>query len=139
MSNTINKASFKFRKFTILESYFHMTDRNDFDMNIKIDPRGFLSEKDKTFILEQEIEISEDSGRFKINIKSSAEFSFDEIPKDEADFSFFIINAPAIVFPYIRSYVSTLTTLSGLSTITLPTLNLFDMSEVLKNNIQIVE
>ena len=51
MSNTINKASFKFRKFTILESYFHMTDRNDFDMNIKIDPRGFLSEKDKTFIL----------------------------------------------------------------------------------------
>lgn len=139
MSNNINKSSFKFRKFTILESYFHMTDRNDFDMNIKIDPHGFLSQKDKTFILEQEIVISDDSGRFKIHIKSSAEFSFDEIPKDEASLSFFIINAPAIVFPYIRSYISTLTTLSGLSTITLPTLNLFDMSEVLKNNIQIVE
>ena len=139
MSNIENKATFRFSKFTILESYFQMTESSDFEINIKIEPKGQLSKKDKIFLLEQNIEISEEQNKFKINLKSLSQFDFDEIPEDEASFSLFTVNAPAIVFPYIRAYISNLTTQSGLKTITLPTLNLFDMSDLLKKNILIVE
>ncbi len=139
MSNSVDKASFRFSKFTILESYFQMTDSSDFEINIKVNPRGSLSKKDNTFILEQEVEVSDENNKFKINIRTSAQFDFDEFPDDEKSFSYFTINAPAIVFPYIRAYISNLTALSGLSTITLPTLNLLEMSKVLKDNIEIIE
>ena len=139
MSNSINKASFRFSKFTILESYFQMTDSSDFEINIKVNPTGRLSKNNKTFLLEQQVEVSDENNKFKINIRTSAQFDFDEVLDDEKSFSFFIINAPAIVFPYIRAYISNMTALSGLSTITLPTLNLSEMSKVLKDNIEIVE
>ena len=139
MSSSINKASFRFSKFTILESYFQMTDSSDFEINIKVNPTGRLSKNNKTFLLEQQVEVSDENNKFKINIRTSAQFDFDEVLDDEKSFSFFIINAPAIVFPYIRAYISNLTALSGLSTITLPTLNLSEMSKVLKNNIEIIE
>ena len=52
---------------------------------------------------------------------------------------FIEINAPAIAFPYIRAYISNLTTQSGLFTVTLPTFNLTNLGSNLKDNIQIVE
>ena len=134
-----NKSTFRFSKFVVLESYFQMTESSDFGISIQIEPKGRLLKTDKVFVLAQDLEISEENNKFSIKIKSLAQFDFDEIPEDEASFSFFTINAPAIVFPYIRAYISNLTTLSGLSTITLPTLNLIDMSELLKKNIEIVE
>ncbi len=47
------------------------------------------------------------------------------------------MNAPAILFPYIRSYISTLSTLSGLSPIVLHTLNLTSLKDELLDNIEI--
>jgi preprotein translocase subunit SecB len=38
--------------------------------------------------------------------------------------NFLSVNGPAIVFPYIRSFISSFTALTGFDTITLPTLNL---------------
>ena len=49
-------------------------------------------------------------------------FEFDEDLTNKQ--LFFSQNAPAILFPYIRAYISALTALSGIPTITLPTLNL---------------
>jgi preprotein translocase subunit SecB len=48
--------------------------------------------------------------------------------------SIFYINAPAILFPYVRAYISTITNLSGNDTITLPTLNLSSLGSILKEN-----
>ena len=41
------------------------------------------------------------------------------------------LNGPAIVFPYIRSFISSMSSLSGFETITLPTLNLSGYREQL--------
>ena len=48
--------------------------------------------------------------------------------------SYFFINAPALLFPYIRAYISTLTNLSGFESINLPTLNMTRLGEDLKKN-----
>ena len=47
---------------------------------------------------------------------------------------FFYINAPALLFPYIRAYISTLTNLSGFEPINLPTLNMTRLGDDLKKN-----
>ena len=49
---------------------------------------------------------------------------------------YFAVNAPAILFPYIRAYISLLTSLSGVGTVLLPTLNLSSLSKELLNNIK---
>lgn len=38
--------------------------------------------------------------------------------------SFFNVNTPAILFPYIRAYVTALTALSGIPPVVMPTINL---------------
>lgn len=48
-----------------------------------------------------------------------------EINKDTEDLQSFIeINAPAILFPYIRAHITTITSLSGIKPVILPTLNM---------------
>ena len=50
--------------------------------------------------------------------------------------NFICINAPAIIFPYIRAYVSTLTSLSGIPTIIMPTINMESVGRQLREKIQ---
>jgi len=52
---------------------------------------------------------------------------------------FFCINGPAILFPYIRAYLSSLSALSGIPLILLPTINMTGLAETLKSNIKITE
>lgn len=47
---------------------------------------------------------------------------------------FFYTNAPALLFPYIRAYISTLTNLSGFEPINLPTLNMTQLGKELEQN-----
>lgn len=46
----------------------------------------------------------------------------------------FYKNAPAIIFPYVRAYVSSLTVLSGIDAVNIPTMNLTSIAEDLKEN-----
>ena len=51
---------------------------------------------------------------------------------------FLYLNAPAIMFPYLRAYISSLTALSGINPITLPTLNLSGLKSELESNISVL-
>ncbi|MFW6352660.1 MAG: protein-export chaperone SecB [Bacteroidota bacterium] len=44
------------------------------------------------------------------------------------------INAPALLFPYIRANISTLTNLSGFELVNFPTLNMTKLGNDLKKN-----
>ena len=57
----------------------------------------------------------------------------------EDSMQFFCINGPAILFPYIRAYLSSLSALSGIPLILLPTINMTGLAETLKSNIKITE
>ena len=86
------------------------------------------------------LKIIRNIGIWILSIVAVAVFEFDENADIEKyKEGFFVQNAPAIMFPYIRAYISTLTAQSGLFTVTLPTFNLLSMVDGLKNNIQEVE
>jgi len=70
----------------------------------------------------------------KVEIDAVANYTFNNKTGLENLGNFFYINAPALLFPYVRAYISTLTNLSGFEPINLPTLNMTKLGEDLKNN-----
>jgi preprotein translocase subunit SecB len=80
------------------------------------------------------VNIEDENKSFNIEIDAVANYTFEsEIGIDNLS-KFFYVNAPALLFPYIRAYISTLTNLSGFEPINLPTLNMTRLGEDLKNN-----
>lgn len=132
----VNKSDFKFDNYIIRHSE-HNIKREKLDadsLSLEINPKG-VKYNDK-FILTLDIIVKDDAGNFDLKIIVDGYFRFREnIPVDQLS-KYFIINAPAIIFPYIRGYISMLTSLSGIGNITLPVLNLTKLSKELATHIE---
>ena len=129
------ESAFKFENYIVRKSSINigLEAESDKSLKIKINPSGLVD--NDIFKLMLDIQISNDTQTITIDVLTEALFTFNrEISKNNIQ-NYFCINAPAIVFPYIRAYISTLTALSGTDTLILPTLNLTEMGEVLKKNI----
>lgn len=80
------------------------------------------------------MKIEDKNKAININVQAIGNYLFEKsIELDQID-DFFFINAPALLFPYIRAYISTLTNLSGFEPINLPTLNMTKLGDDLKRN-----
>ena len=65
---------------------------------------------------------------FKFDLSAIAQFLTDrELDEDFLESSFCSINAPAIAFPYLRTYVSNITLNSGFNPIILPSFNFVNL------------
>ena len=88
------------------------------------------------FHLELNVDVQEETGKFNLSVKAISIFEFDPAANlEEYKSSLFVVNAPAIAFPYVRAYIANLTAQSGLFTVTLPTFNLTSLADDLKKNI----
>ncbi len=101
------------------------------DMNFA--PSGLFDQAKKTFILSFAFKATcNDKDIVFVNCIAEFEFrnnlNFDEIPE------FFYGNSIAILFPYIRSMVSTITLQANVRPLILPTLNLVSLKDHLKAN-----
>ena len=77
----------------------------------------------KKFITKFDVTITSKEG-FSISLEYAGFFETDEDITDEFQNGHFItVNAPAITFPYLRSFVSTFTINAGLPPVVLPTIN----------------
>ena len=130
-----NKSSFQFETFIINKSLFQLKENSQVsDLSIGFNPSGKLDLENQLFNLELAVFISDSSEAFKVEIESVGFFKFENIEKDNLS-SFLYHNAPALLFPYLRAYISTLTTLSGIKPVVLPTLNLSNLKDELEQNI----
>jgi len=132
------KAGFQFVGFKVIKSHIEKKgfDKVGTDLELGFKPRG---EKDSTkniFNLYLGILISDKEKQFIVDIEIVGFFKYENIDNDDIRDNYFYINAPAILFPYVRAYVSTLTALSGYETITMPTMNLTLLGDTLKKNIK---
>jgi preprotein translocase subunit SecB len=134
------QATIQFKTFLVKESHIVFDKLTNYQIEINLDANGIVNTSSNIFILRLNVYVKDKDDAFHIEISTESVFSF---PQD-ADIekykkSYFILNAPAIIFPYIRAYISSLTALSGMATLTLPTLNLTILGESLKENISIIE
>lgn len=128
-------SPFKFNGYLVRHSEIKLSEHipDGEELRIDIEPSGVKRGKD--FDLTLRLYLCDEGGLLDINIEVVGYFT---LKNDEANVpEFLTLNAPAILFPYVRAYVSLLTSLSGKGTINLPTLNLSGLSGKLKENISI--
>lgn len=73
--------------------------------------------------------------RFLLNLEMIYNFTTDEVLSSAfSDSDFIKINAPAIAFPYLRSFISTVTLQSGYQCVILPSVNFVSLAKQSKNS-----
>ena len=93
--------------------------RNFFNLSI-----GYSFPEDKNTEFRIGFIINIKNTRFEITLEMLFFFQVDKVVNDQFKQSDFVkINAPAIAFPYVRSYISNLTLQSGFDPIILPSVN----------------
>ena len=89
---------------------------------------GFRKDDDRVFGVIFEIAIIGKEENFKLKLKVTSHFETNlPIDDDFRNSSFVKVNAPAIAFPYIRTFISNLTLNSGYTPIILPSYNFVNM------------
>lgn len=96
---------------------------NELDMNLGHNII-FSENAQDSFIVEFTLKILNKKNNFIVNAKMIALFKTKELIDENFKHSSFVqINAPAIAFPFLRSFISTITSNAGYSPIMLPTVN----------------
>ncbi len=114
---------------------------NNLPFTININPKGQYNQSNGVFILSFTFDASqgkENPNRI-ISVRCKATYKFNDPIAYESFPSMFFANSIAILFPYVRAFVSTLTLQANLTPpIIIPTLNLTSLEETLKANIEIL-
>lgn len=132
----MENSFFQFDNFIIQKSYFELNQKEDIgELSVEFNSEGKLDFDKGRFNLELGIFISDSAETLKIEIESIGYFNFKNLDRDSLP-NFPYVNAPAILFPYLRAYISSLTTLSGIRPVVLPTLNLTSLREDLESNVE---
>jgi len=133
----MRQNSFQFLGYKIFKSTLINSKNNLEDSELGVDflPKGEIDKVNSTFTLFLQIIIKNEDNSISIDIESNALFKFESSISEIDKNTFFYINAIPILFPYIRSYIGTLTMLSGFdSAVLLPTMNLTTLGEELKKS-----
>ncbi|MGM0532516.1 MAG: protein-export chaperone SecB [Bacteroidota bacterium] len=110
----MEESKFQFKDFNIIRS---LIERKEGESSKKISlgfaPKGIINKEDSSFRLQLGVKIENENKTFNIEIEAVANYNFEnKIALDNLN-NLFFVNAPALLFPYIRAYISTLTNLSG--------------------------
>ena len=120
------EAQFRFIDFKVIKSIYQIDvpkfkQGGKLDVNFKFPAElDYVQGQPIAFPMEVLIENEDKSLRIQVGIIGVFESDVD-ITKEK---SFIEVSAPAIIFPYIRAYVSNLTSMSGIQPILLPTYNM---------------
>jgi|SRR5690625_169598 len=107
--------------------------KNDLSLDFKTNGTYFSEKNEFQLIFHVEIKDTEEDNPF-IQIRCRGYFRFKNVSKLEEIPDFFYSNSIAILFPYVRAYISMVTTQANIKGIILPTLNLSDLGPELRAN-----
>ena len=128
-------VNYKFTKATL---NFDIPEDAEFVIDFK--PSGKLKEIEGTYDLSFDTIVKcEETDTIIVEVSCIAQFSFMDRIKFEEIPDFFYPNSLAILFPYIRAFVSTMSLQANIQPILLPTVNLMGLTEELRDNTSVVE
>lgn len=119
----------KFVKFFVKSLKYKIENENendiseDLEISLKVSS-VFDDENDKNYLVNFKLEIKSKDEDLVIKVNAFGLFSTLDAITDEFKLSSFVkVSSPAIAFPFLRSYINTITTNSGISPIILPSFN----------------
>lgn len=130
----IVKAAFRFLEFKIPNFLYNESSKKEATLNIQITPTGFYNNGLFEIWLDLSATDNDDKDFTILQIKCVAIFKFDGELKFENIPRFFYANSIAIVFPYIRAFISNLTLQANTGLIILDLMNLSNLEVELFEN-----
>lgn len=126
----VSKSEFTFLGYKINKCVFDikgnpMVGTLQYDVSLN----GNLDDEKQIFTLNMELAMK-DGEVFTLNLESEAKFSYKGIDKEKL-VTFLGMNAPAVLYPYIRSYVTMLTINASVEPLVLPPMNLMPVGKKL--------
>lgn len=122
-------------KFTNVELDFNKEDNN---LTLELKPKGvfFPEQGEYELIFDFYARSKDDIPDQKIitHITCESIFRFTDVHAVENIPTYFYANSIAIIFPYVRAFISTVTLQANVNPIILPTLNLSSLKDELINN-----
>ena len=138
--NETKKASFDFENYKINSFSFNDVDNDHSELSVKFEPKGEYDTKSGLFILTFSFKAFLNDGKSELlNVILKANFKFREVVSLEDIPSYFYRNSIAIVFPYLRAFVTTLTAIGNTKPLILPVLNLTGLEQPFKDNTKIID
>ena len=136
----MEKAAFKLDEYHFTKASLDFNIPNDAELSISFNPSGVFHSKEARYDLMFDVTVGcNETNTEVIKISCEASFSFDnkisiaEIPE------YFYPNCLAIVFPYVRAFVSTISLQANVQPVVLPTINLMGLTEELKEQTIVIE
>lgn len=129
------RATFQLDNFIFNEVKLSVNEVKPKEINVDFMPEGVFYLLEKTFDLKLNF-IAFESGEREnpfIKISCIGTFSFENVDSVEDIPSFFYRNAIAILFPYIRAFISSLTAQANITPMILPTYNLGELEAPLRD------
>ena len=134
------EVAFRLDNYKFTKATLNFDIPKDAEFVIDFKPSGKLKEEEGTYDLSFDTIVKcEETDTIIVEVSCIAQFSFMDRIKFEEIPDFFYPNSLAILFPYIRAFVSTLSLQANSSPIILPTVNLMGLTEVLRENTSVVE
>ena len=135
-NDNIPQAQFQFVNYIVKDCRIQQSGQPISDkMQFSINPVGDLNKKENIFELTLTVNVHDPEKNFILDMMIMGVFSYQATDMNTL-INFISCNSPAIIFPYIRAYVSSISCLSGCSTIIMPTLNMKQVGDVLKEQMK---
>ena len=131
----MEKAAFKLDTYKFKKASIDFNIPNNTELEISFNPKGVFYQKENRYELSFDTIIRcKETGTEVINISCVAYFSFNTAVSLNEIPNFFYPNSLAILFPYIRAFVSTISLQANTQPILLPTINLIGLTDELRYN-----
>lgn len=125
-------AAFKLQKYIFDKVNIDLENlKNDSQLSLDINPSGIYSAETGIFQLIFVFTAFQGDNRV-ISVRCVSEYKFQELTPYEELPRMFYANSIAILFPYVRAFVSTVTLQANIPPILLPTMNLTSLGEKLQ-------
>jgi preprotein translocase subunit SecB len=142
---TANPATFQILGFSIPVFSFRAPEAKYSTINIQLNPAGIYTTLNGeyqlvvVFIANAVNPEDQEDQQTYIEATLKATYTIEGKPTHDKIPDFFYQNCLAIIFPYLRGFVSNLTLQAGLPLLILPLLNLTHLSSTLKENTKVFE
>jgi preprotein translocase subunit SecB len=131
----MQKAAFSIINYQFDRVQIDLNNHKSKELALAFETNGLYDSETSTFLLQFVVKVAnkELENPF-IEVSCKGNFKFDNVSSLEEIPDFFYRNCIAILFPYVRAYVSMVTTQANVPGIILPTLNLTNLETELRKN-----
>lgn len=136
----MEEAAFKLDSYKFTKVTLNLDVQQNATLVIEFYPFGRFSQETGVYELYFDTIVTcEETSNEVVSISCVAKFSFKDTIKGEDIPEYFYPNSLAIIFPYIRAFVSTVSLQANVRPIILPTVNLMGLTNELKQKTKVIK